>query len=268
MDDWLGGTRRTFSWLRRSFGGGIPSSAGKYEDAVVFERCDGTRHRWSVSDFQSYAGISTEEAEHLHKSFGHPSVEKLYNLLRIADPESEPNLRKMLSEISENWKDCQLHAQAPKRFKLSARVDEELRYSHEIQVDVMYISQKPVLHVVCSHAKFQAASFLTNVSTKTIWNTLKRIWMHTFTGPPDVVRVDQGSSFVSKEFHDEAEFMGIKVEEAPIECPTSLSFVERYHGPLRTIYNKLSEYESDKNVVLQQAVHPRQMKLHCYRSIL
>ena len=76
-------------------------------------------------------------------------------------------------------------------------------------------------------------------------------------GPPDYFRVDQGSSFVSKEFLDSADADGISVLQAPVESPVTMSHVERYHAPLRAAYIKISadlpRKESDRDC-LQMAV--------------
>ena len=74
-----------------------------------------------------------------------------------------------------------------------------------------------------------------------------------YLGPPDFLRVDQGSSFVSKEFQSAAELDGITVLQAPVETPETMSHAERYHGPLRSAYKKLEPSESASDL-LQAAV--------------
>lgn len=77
-----------------------------------------------------------------------------------------------------------------------------------------------------------------------------------YLGQPDFLRVDQGSQFVS-ESKASYEADSITMMEAPVESPTTMSHVERYHAPLRALYlliqDSLSRSESDKDC-LQMAV--------------
>jgi hypothetical protein len=63
--------------------------------------------------------------------------------------------------------------------------------------------------------------------------------MQTYLGPPDALRVDHGAKFMAKYFRGAAAAEGISLLPAPIECPTNMTHVERYHGPLRTAFEKI-----------------------------
>lgn len=67
------------------------------------------------------------------------------------------------------------------------------------------------------------------------------MWILSYLGPPDLITVDQGSSYVSKEMRSKCEASGIRLLEAPIENPGSIGMVERYHAPLRASFNKIKE---------------------------
>lgn len=132
-----------------------------------------------------------------------------------------------------------------------------MKFNHILAVDIMYICNKPVLHVVDEATHYRSAMFVQRVRSREVWKTLLRCWCHVYLGPPDFLRVDHGSQFISKEFLENAEADGISVLTAPIECPSSMSPVERYHGPLRAAYTKiraeLPKTESDADC-LQMAV--------------
>lgn len=95
------------------------------------------------------------------------------------------------------------------------------------------------------------------MSTESVWKAIQETWSRLYLGPSDFLRIDQGSQFISREFMECTEAEGITVLQAPIESPTSMSHVERYHGPLRTAFLKirdaLSTSDSD-NECLQMAV--------------
>jgi hypothetical protein len=61
-------------------------------------------------------------------------------------------------------------------------------------------------------------------------------WIDTYLGPPDLVAHNAGKNFISKEFKQYANTMGIRTKAVPVEAHNSIGMVERYHGPLRRVY--------------------------------
>ena len=62
-------------------------------------------------------------------------------------------------------------------------------------MDIIYLDDGPVLHIVDEGTHFSAARFLPEVSTKAIWKTFLQRWVTVYTGLPHKILVDQGSSF-------------------------------------------------------------------------
>jgi hypothetical protein len=212
-------------------------------------------HRWERDN--AVVLFTTEELEKLHRSFGHPTASALHKLLKRARPEEMS--KRVFNELEELVRDCTLCSEKqrkPRRFKLTIGND-DLRFNSIVAADVMYINQQPVLHVVDEATHFAAAMFMRNASAKETWRLLARCWSHVYMGPPDYLRVDQGTNFVSNEFRSLTEAAGVQILEAPIECPSSMSHVERYHGPLRTTYEKLSQSlpNESKEDLLQMSVN-------------
>ncbi|KAI0993172.1 hypothetical protein K3495_g15012, partial [Podosphaera aphanis] len=195
-------------------------------------------HPWLAIPRTKNAALFLTETElrRLHRRFGHPSTDRLYKLLSRAGHEGVS--KETLSEISKFCHHCQLHGSAPKRFKFSLKDDREFNY--EILADIMYLDSKPVLHVVDSATSFQAAQFLTTMSAKETWQTLRLLWIDTYQGPPDVITHDAGTNFSSVEFRNEARILGITCREVPVEAHWSIGKLERYHAPLRRAYEILS----------------------------
>ena len=98
-----------------------------------------------------------------------------------------------------------------------------------------------MFHVVDKATHYSAAMFMRRMTAEETRKCLLRCWIRTYLGPPDHLRVDQGSNFVAKQFLDSAEAEGITVLEAPIESPNTMSHVERYHAPLRVAYEKIRD---------------------------
>lgn len=162
-------------------------------------------------------------------------------LLKRADPgDPTHDVKAALDAITKECMTCQTYASKPRRFKVTIGTD-ELKFNHVIAVDIMYINKMPVLHVVDEAAHYQAATFLRRITAEYTWKTILRCWFRVYLGPPDHLRIDQGSKFVSKHFRDSVDAEGIRLLEAPIECPSTMSNVERYHAPLRSAYYQIRE---------------------------
>lgn len=66
----------------------------------------------------------------LHRRFGHPSTDKLMNLLRRSGlNDVDANTRRTLTKIDRSFKPCQIYAQKPRRFKFTLRYDKELNHT-------------------------------------------------------------------------------------------------------------------------------------------
>jgi hypothetical protein len=121
----------------------------------------------------------------------------------------------------------------------------------------MYLSGKPVLHVIDSATTFNGARFLQSMSAKDTWEAIWLLWIDTYQGPPDIITHDAGTNFASAKFKSEAKIMGITCKQVPVEAHWSMGKVERYHAPLRHAYEIMrAELDSSTSdaAVLQMAV--------------
>ena len=64
--------------------------------------------------------------------------------------------------------------------------------------------------------------------------------MDTYLGPPDYITIDTGKNFVSREFKEYVDTLGIQTKAVLVKAHNSISIVERYHSPLRRIYQIIS----------------------------
>lgn len=175
----------------------------------------------------------------LHPSFGHPSVQKLVEVLKRARPEElTAEARAALEDITEACRVCLKESNPRRRFKLTMRTD-ELRFNSIVTVDVTTLDGRPVLHIVEEATHLTAAGFLNDTSSEEVWRVFVRLWIRTYLGPPDHLRVDQGSNLVSARFRGSATAEGIFVLQVPVECPTKMTHVELFHGPIRAAYNRI-----------------------------
>lgn len=195
-------------------------------------------HLYAEMHFPPSMYFTRSQLLKLNSNFCHPSSQKLFNLLRRARPEeATPETLKVLEDLSKRCDPCQRIQNAPTRFRVSFGAQDS-RFNERLFIDIMYIGNDPVLHVVNEGTRFGAARFLRDVSTKTIWTTLLECWATIYTGLPNRIIVDQGSQFGDL-FISIGEASNVMVERTGIEAHSSLGLVERYHQPLRNTYRKI-----------------------------
>ena len=199
--------------------------------------------------------FSKGELSRLHRRFGHPSTEKLHNLLKKIEPEKmNKDTRKILEEVVKFCKLCQFNSQKPRRFKFTLREDKI--FNHTIYVDVVTIRKKNALHVVDEATRYQAARWLPTMSADDVWRSLRMCWIDVYLGPPDMVAHDAGKNFIARAFQMNTRFMNIRTKPIPVESPNSMSFVERYHTPLKRAFEiiRIELPDLSDEEILQYAV--------------
>ena len=60
-------------------------------------------------------------------------------------------------------------------------------------------------------------------------------------GPPDIITTDTGRNFISREFNQYTTNIGTTINTVPVEAHNSIGIVERYHGPIRRVYQIITE---------------------------
>ena len=146
----------------------------------------------------------------LHRRFGHPSVERFHALLERSGHEFE---KKALEKLTKLCHQCQVHGKSPGRFKFKVPVDSD--FNSTIYVDIFYIDNKPVLHIIDEATRFSAARFLRDISANTTWEALRSCWVDTYLGPPEFIVHDAGTNFTSQEFKQKAYDLAITTKWSP-----------------------------------------------------
>ena len=148
--------------------------------------------------------VTERELTKLHYRLGHPGPKHMHELLKRALPEKvDKDTRSMLEAIQASCKECQYLAPYPFVVKVVVPRD-SIMLNSEILIDIMWIQEKHVLHVVDRATNFQAARFIPDDSTMTIRRTCMQMWVLVYLGPPDSLRPDQGTQLVSPKLQDMA----------------------------------------------------------------
>ena len=175
----------------------------------------------------------------VHKHFYHPDSERLYAVMKRANPtKASPQVLRDLRRINETCHLCQRLAHAPHRFHV-ALPDEDVIFNRTVCLDLMYLDNSAVLHVVDKDTKFSAASFLAKETAEETWKTFMSIWVCVYIGFPDIMATDQGPQFKSSLWENLVNMAGIRQNFSGVQSHNALGVGERYHSFLRQIYRRV-----------------------------
>ena len=130
-------------------------------------------HPWLLLDQQEksvvWCHLTETELRQLHRRFGHPSADRMYKILTRAGHDDID--KKVTERLTQFCHQCQMHGTAPGRFKFT--LTDDLEFNFQVLVDIMFINNRPVLHIVDAATSFQAARFLRDMTSKEVWDTLR-----------------------------------------------------------------------------------------------
>jgi hypothetical protein len=124
--------------------------------------------------------FSSTKLRRLHKHFIHPSVNKLYDLIKRAKSnEVDEATKNILKYIQSSCTTCQRKSMKPRSFKPSFTISEtdEHTFNKQIDIDVVWLNGPPALHVIDHDTNFSAEKFVNGESTEHIWQALLECWI-------------------------------------------------------------------------------------------
>lgn len=148
-----------------------------------------------TEEIVAFSHLTGSELRRLHRRFGHPSVQRLVNVLRRVGFDFE---NKLVEKLTRCFNQCQLHGSAPGLFKFKLPGEYELNYT--VIVDILNLDEDNALHIVDEATSYQAGRFLADISTVKVWNTFRASWIYACLEHPNFVSHDAVRNFTSKEF--------------------------------------------------------------------
>lgn len=73
-------------------------------------------------------------------------------------------------------------------------------FNQELAIDLVWLEKKLVLHIVENHTEFQNAIPISTKRAEDIWYEFVEGWASLYVGYPNLIRLDQESSFKSDIF--------------------------------------------------------------------
>lgn len=106
---------------------------------------------------------------HIHRHFYHPEADRLFTLLKRANPYAVSlDVYSNLEKIKGTCDMCQQEADARHRFRVSLPQNDCI-FNKVVSLDLMSLDKRTVLHIVYCDTKFGAACFLLRESAKDVW---------------------------------------------------------------------------------------------------
>ncbi len=222
-------------WSTNLFGLEMMKKVGWYANEVTNEFCSHANRELTaplvfklghlyLEWAQSVVLYTRVELGKLHRRFAHPSAEKLFNLLRRAQPDNlTPETRRVLEDIVARCDSCQ--RMAPKPFVFQVSMPDNIVFNHEILMDLMRIEPRPhepVVHILDLGTRFSAAQFLKRRDLRRRWNGSVECWASFYVGFRNVIGHDQGSAFTSESFTASCQQFGIVANDSPTESHNSM----------------------------------------------
>jgi hypothetical protein len=173
-------------------------------------------HSYIVQSFNfNFCYLTDVELRQLHRRFDHSSTTKLHDLLKRSDHDVKKPVLKKLTKFCIF---CQKYAKSSERFKFILRDDANCNFNYSIIVDVMYIDNNLILHVVDDATRFQIAKWLQNISARHIWEMLRLCWIDFYLNLSDHILTDADKNFVSREFRQFVISMTIIIKAMLVEA--------------------------------------------------
>jgi hypothetical protein len=144
----------------------------------------------------------------------------------------------LLKDISKSCHACQFYYSKPNHFQI--RDPAAIVFNHEIQLDLMYLRGKPVLHIVDVAKTFSTANFLLAQDVSSVWNTFLTGCATLYIGFPECILADQDFVFMATHWKTACELSNIHLRHTGTESQNSLGSGERFHSHIRRIYQKIS----------------------------
>ncbi|MEL6943456.1 MAG: transposase family protein, partial [Bacteroidota bacterium] len=190
----------------------------------------------------------------LHKQFGHPSPDKLLDLLGKAKMKTS-DLEKSITDISEQCDICRKYKKA--RPKPVVCMPLASKFNDVVAMDLKVFGSCYFLVIVDLATRFCSARVIKDKKAQTIIKALCLTWICYF-GAPCKILSDNGGEFNNIEMRELGEAFNIKIITTAAESPWSNGVCERLNSVLASSVEKIiADNNCGVDVALAWAVSAR-----------
>ena len=221
----------------------VTTSNGLYSMPITKQKClienlEKSHRQESITLAVRDNKSNHEIAKKLHRSFAHPSSEKLIKLVNSAGPQwSENNeLKTLIKQTTEECQTCKIFKKPPPRPVVALPMSS--KFQEVVAMDLKFYQGKIILHLIDLFSRLSAAIIIPNKSRDTIIKGIFRIWISVY-GTPERFLSDNGGEFCNSDFVEMCESLGITIHTTAAESPWSNGVVERNNKTLADMMDKI-----------------------------
>ena len=193
----------------------------------------------------------------MHRSFAHPSADKLLKLLKNAGGQWANNkeLQDEIKNITEKCQVCKIYKKPPPRPVVSLPMARH--FQETVAMDLKIYHGQNILHLIDLCTRLSAAVFIPYKNRETIVKHIFRIWIAVY-GTPQKFLTANGGKFAKSEFLEMADNLGITVHTTAAESPWSNGVVERNNQTLAHRMDKIiAETNTSPDLALTWALNEK-----------
>ena len=174
----------------------------------------------------------------LHRQFGHPTKDKLLQLINLSDPQWSNNeeLKSCINRISSHCETCQKYQSSPARPTVGLPM--ATRFCEAVAMDLKEIDGKIILHLIDMCTRLSAGMVVNNKQPISIIRGIFKCFLQIY-GSVDKILVDNGGEFANNDFISVAEGFGINVKTTAAFSPWSNGMIERHNRTVAGIVRKI-----------------------------
>ena len=134
-------------------------------------------------------------AKKLHQQFGHPTHDKLLQLVKTAGVE-DGEFQDQLKKVAENCTTCIKFKRKNPRPIMGMSLSKD--FNNTVAMDLKQYGQKYILHIIDLATRYSNAVLINSRHKDVVVENLIRMWVNTF-GVPDKILTDNGEEFNNEE---------------------------------------------------------------------
>lgn len=139
------------------------------------------------------------ERRRIHGHFYHPSTDKVYVVIKGAEPRTtNSGMYDSLDNLRNNCNVSQRNSAEPNRFRVFLPADECV-LNHTVSMEIMSLDSRSVLKIVDRDTKCGAACFLKEETASDVRKELVNGWVYTYVGYHEFVSLDQSPQLQIRE---------------------------------------------------------------------
>ena len=183
----------------------------------------------------------------LHRQFGHPTHERLAQLVKTAGSQ-DGRFVEIMQDVATACETCQKYSKKNPRPVVGMSLSKE--FNGTIAMDLKQVQGKLILHIIDLSTRYSQATIVDNKRKETIVEAIIKCWISIF-GVPDRILSDNGGEFNNRDLQDMAENLNTEVTTTAAEAPWSNGICERHNAVIGHMVDKMID---DSNCSLEIAL--------------